>query len=179
MTTSHDPLTQLLDLAHDLGHELCVGCLATDLREAGALTDPLRDSGDLSPLATAACELLLTETAISSPTGADLDDSTGPSLIRLRVAARLTGLLLPPALIDVYSRYAIELGPDGVLPDVTEFEPLLRAAVGRLQAYLDEHDTGGWVDPNAVAGAVADIHDAARALEALIELSRAAVEERP
>jgi hypothetical protein len=39
-----------------------------------------------------------------------------------------------------------------------------------LEGYLQDHDRGNWVDPHAVAGAVADLLDAARLVVILTDL---------
>jgi len=47
---------------------------------------------------------------------------------------------------------------------------VLARAADTLSGYLREHDADQWVDPNTVAGAVADVLDTARVVLALTDV---------
>ncbi len=162
-----DHLPTLLHLASDNGLRAAACDLINGDREAGVLLEPLLDANDLTDVAVGAIDLLLAEIDWRSHWVA----YGTPQVIaakRIRIAASLTGLLLPPVVIDYDRRYALVPDDGGYLPHADEILRLLREAEQRLRAYLAEHDRGEWVDANAVAGAVADIHDSARMLNALL-----------
>jgi hypothetical protein len=155
-----DNLDAAIELAADLGLEFCPGCLAGDLTPAGAATEPPCDSGDLEPVAAAMLELLLGEVGhmdrVHAVHGNDLLETTAS---RVAALARLTLAVLPPVLGDVFGRFTLTLDNDGHLPRRTDLLWIVAQHTKVAAAYLGEHDAGDWVDPNAVAGAVADICD--------------------
>jgi hypothetical protein len=67
--------------------------------------------------------------------------------------------VLPPVLGDVFGRFTFTLDDAGHLPRRTDLLWVVAEHTKAAAAYLGEHDAGDWVDPNAVAGAVADICD--------------------
>lgn len=66
---------------------------------------------------------------------------------------------------DYAGRYTLTLDEDGYLPDLGALEVRVTLAAISLRGYLTDHDNGQWIDPNALAGTVVDVHDAALALE--------------
>jgi len=174
MNTTHDPIELLLDLAADHGLELCAHCLAENTEEAGELQGPLDDAGDLTGVEIAACELLLRVAFISRVLVARGHLGQHQLALRIRVAARITSLLIPPVMWDHEGRYVLAADADGYLPHAEGAELGLSRAEDRLRDYVREHDAGEWVDPHAVAGAVADLHDAARLLHALLDITTTA-----
>jgi hypothetical protein len=170
MHTTHDPLVQAARLAADYGLRLDPYALADSTAEAGTLRRPERSEHDLSRQGVAACDLLLRETARSAPLcgdgGPDLD-----AVLRLRMLARIVSMLLPPVVGDYAGRYSLRPGPSGYIPDAFDLDVEVRQHAARLAAYIAEHDAGEWVDPYAVAGAVADLHDTVRLMEALATMA--------
>lgn len=163
-------LDQLLALAAEAGKAQCLTCLLRRPEDAGQIDVQPRDSGDLldMPLGVAAAELLLTEAA-------HVNSAHGPSpsagVIRIRLAAYLASLQLPPAVSCEQDSYAYLEEHSEVLPGFKSLEALeflelrLQAALRGLTLAVDAHDQGVWVDPHGVAALVVDIHDAALDLE--------------
>jgi hypothetical protein len=169
MTHIPDHLPTLLTLAADSGGLTISACeLITSTSEAGLLDSPLREARDLTATTVAATYLLVAEIDWRS-----IRVMNGLPQIkaakRVRIAAALVGLLLPPVRRDEDARYALVPDADGYLPTADEVLTGLHQAAQRVETYLDEHTLGEWVDPSALAGAVADVHDAARMLVALLE----------
>lgn len=69
---------------------------------------------------------------------------------------------MPPVRTDSEGRYAVRPDEDGLFPQVGHGRLLASIAHRRLETYRDEIRAGEWVDPNVLAGAVADLHDATR-----------------
>ena len=163
-------LDQLLTLAAEAGKEQCLSCLVRRPEDAGQIDTPPRDSGDLldTPSGVAAVELLLAEVK-------QVHSADGPSpsvgVVRIRLAAYLASLQLPPAVSCEQDSYAYLEEHNEVLPgfeslEALEYlEPRLEAALRGLTLALASHDQGVWVDPNGVASYVVDVHDAALDLE--------------
>jgi hypothetical protein len=155
-----DNLDAAIDLAADLGLEFCPGCLAADMSPSGAATEPPCDSGDLEPVAVAMLELLLGEVAymnrVHAVSGNDHLEATAS---RVAALARLTLAVLPPVLGDAFGRFTLTLDDAGHLPSRIDLLWVVAQHTTAAAAYLGEHDAGEWVDPNGVAGAVADICD--------------------
>jgi hypothetical protein len=167
--TRLDPLTVLLDLLADHGVDLDPDVLQANTSPAGHLPRPLRDSGDLTACQIGACERLLDAVHLRRYLlGRGHGAATG--LTYLMACARATGLLLPPAMADWAGRYQLVPDADGHLPHLQDLEDDLARAADTLTGYLREHDADQWVDPNAVAGAVADVLDAARVVLALTDV---------
>ena len=155
MTTTTDPVLALLDRLRALGHD-------PDLDElvASALlpvTDWCwRSEDDPSADGFAAADLVAFETALLGHRAYGL--GARHSLVRLAVVSRLALFVLPTPSADRFGRYQVR----DYLPGATEpCEHEVREAGLRLRTYLDEHDHGEWIDPLHLAGAVADVHDAA------------------
>lgn len=167
MPLTYDPLTLLFHLAADSDLGMAASDAIHSPAEAGILDTPLRDAGDLTSVQVAALDLLLHETAMRTLRP---NFDANRAMRRVRVAAAITGVLMPPVQTDSDGRYAATLDIDGNLPTVDDYLPDLRQAEQRLAAYRADHDRGEWVDPNAVAGAVADLHDTTRTLVAVMEV---------
>jgi hypothetical protein len=166
-----DPIVIALDLARAAGVEVCIDCLAASTDQAGTLPRPPRDSGVLTTSQAAAIDTVLNQDSWRWVYDVHGVCSPGVAVKRLRMVAWLASRVLPPVVVDYDGRYALGLGEDGAWPSVEAEERALRHELETLRAYLREHDSGSWVDPNAVAGALADVHDGARLLEALYELA--------
>ena len=78
--------------------------------------------------------------------------------------------MLPAQIIDHQDRYTITVNQDGSLPHPWAMQTILDRHLRDLVQYLREHDAGQYVDINALAGEVANVHDAALMLEAALAL---------
>lgn len=163
--TDTDTLDMIFNLAEMAAKPQCLRFVHSRVGQAGTLAAPPRDSGDLSQYASAACSVVLEEAY-----GRDFYLSQGlltPLAVatRMRMIAYVASTLLPAVVEDYDGCYTLVLRDDGVFAPLYTLNDALAFAVTRLTGYLAEHDAGAWVDPNAVAGAVVDIHDAALAVE--------------
>lgn len=144
------------------GHDVDLCLLLQEPAEAGTEDKllPAHELGDLSSEAPGGLDLLLgmaDTRQLLVLQGADVDVVAR----RIRLAARLVGMLLPAALQDVHDRFTVTLDDVGLLPDPGCADLLLCLVPMALRCCLCQRDAGAWVDPNAVADAVADVHDAA------------------
>lgn len=163
--TNTDLLDMIFDLADMAGRPQCFDCVYNRTGEAGTLDVPPRDSGDLDPYAVAACDLLLRDADLRSIYIETQTLTPALAVTRLRIVAYVASVLMPPVVEDYEGRYAVVPDEDGFLPDLDLLDLTLSIAVTRLRSYLSGYDSGQWVDPNAVAGAVVDVHDAALAVQ--------------
>lgn len=158
MSDRATPLHLLARLAADSGHDLCLACHLHGRQQAGTLSTPARDTGDLAVEAAAACELLATELTIGASLIAQGSRRTG--LLRSLVATRVALHLLPEVFRDGDGRFALALDDDGAPPAEPQLPgSALDDGATRLRAHLQQDDHGDWVDPHVVAGDVADVHD--------------------
>lgn len=158
--TSNDIPTTLFHLAVECDLGLAASDIIRTRRQAGLLHGPLRDSFDVSDIAVTATSLLLKEVQRRSLRVWDAMPQA-VAAERVRICAGLAGLHLPPVRIDSQGRFAVTLDHNGNLPCTDWLVMRLNREAERARNYLDSIDTGEWVDPNALAGAVADIHDTA------------------
>ena len=157
---SHDPMHLLLELTDNVGHELCLQCLSLNTQPAGTLTSAARDSGSLTPEAAAACELLACELRSGFLHRADGGLDHRQILRRVLVFCRATLVLLPPVLSDWDGRFALTFGADDAAPPQPAlYDMVCHAYADRLSAHLQEYDRDDWVDPNVIAGDVANVLD--------------------
>ena len=167
--TVHDPLEALFAIAHDAGVLTCPrDLLAQVQREASTfavpnvdLTHPELDRADLSVRDASVYDLVL---VLGRPTAWDTDAAMHPEsgALRLLYACRLALQLLPEVVGDVFGRFVLELVDDVQAPRVEHLEHEVSRALSALRGCLHEHDRDEWVDPVALAGALADVHDAVR-----------------
>lgn len=163
--TQTDLIDTIFDLADLAGKPQCIGCVYDRTGQAGTLDALPRDSGDLDPYAAAACDVLVRD-ADSRDTYLYTGMLTEARVAtRLRIVAYVASVLVPPVVEDYDRRYTLDTDEDGWLPSLGTLEWAVSAAVIQLRCYLAEHDAGQWVDPNAIAGAVVNLHDAALAVE--------------
>ena len=165
-----DPLANVLRMAK---HQRVV---LPDLREslafqAGTLATPPRDSGILSDQDAYVIDAVLRQFDWLSHYEIEDVCSRYQGCRRVQLVAAVAAHLLPPVVWDYEGRYSVTISDDGFLPFLQDVERTLHAHVARLREYLMDHDAGAWVDPNAVAGEVANVHDAARMLCVLLEVS--------
>lgn len=142
---------------HDAGAHLCPHCLIRPDYQTTTTRPPAGYGvGDLKPAAIAAVELLLTAAThrpshVRSGTLSELD-----ALVRLAVMTRVALVLLPPvATLPPHPT-------DDTCPCM--LEDRITATTAQVADLLTEHDAGHDVHPEQLAAAVADLHDAARAL---------------
>lgn len=168
ISSAPDPLDIALCIAARRGLDLCLNCLAVSTEEAGVLDAPLRDSGDLDSDDVAILDTLLREYRLGDDLCYTGQWTAMQAVVRLRIVARIASLVLPPCVHDYEGRFAVVLDEDGHLPNLIDAQNTLSLHVRRLEGYLAEHDSGEWIDPNVIAGQVANVHDAARAAEVLL-----------
>lgn len=137
----------LAELLWESGCNVDLQHLAADPGPAGVPDLLPHDGTELTSVGAAACELLATETLFAAETSARTDRPWADAA-RLRLLARLTGLLLP----DVQARNV-----PATPCDVRIALLLARAPATALLEQLGEHDRGEWVDPQVLAGLVADL----------------------
>jgi hypothetical protein len=166
-----DPIDIAFAIAARRGLDLCLDCLAVSTDEAGVLDAPPRDSGDLDSDDVAMIDTLLREHRLGRSLTNSGDWTAMQAATRLRVVARIASLVLPPCVYDYEDRFAVRLDEDGHLPDVTGAQNDVLGYLMRVEDYLAEHDSGQWIDPNALAGEVANVHDAVRMVETLLDLT--------
>lgn len=163
--TQTDLLDLIFDLAQMAGKPQCFHCVYNRTGQAGTLAAPPRDSGDLNEYGSTACRIVLEEAGrrefhrymgVLTPLAV---------ATRMRMIACVASTLVPAVVEDYDGRYALGLWDDGVLAPLCTLDDALSFAVTRLTTYLTELGAGDWVDPNAVAGAVVDVHDAALAVQ--------------
>ena len=166
-TTSTDTLDMIFDLAADAGVPQCLCCVMKRTGQAGTLDGAPRDSGDLldMPATVAAAQLVFTEAQDRGTFVYTGELSAAVAVKRLRMVAYVASRIMPPVIYDYDARYALQPLSDGFLPIREELDSTLSRTVTAMAAYLASHDDGDWIDPNALAGAVTDLHDAAHMLE--------------
>jgi hypothetical protein len=164
-STRNDLLISMFDLAELAEKPQCLCCVYNRTGQAGTLAAPPRDSGDLDGYAATACDLLLQDAHLGDMYVYNGEFTPAQVATRLRVMAYVASVLVPPAVEDYDRRFTLEVDEDGYLPPLDDLTWTLTLAVTELRSYLADYDAGPWVDPNAVAGAVVDLHDAALAVE--------------
>lgn len=172
VNNTHDPITLALAFATRRGLDVCLDCLAVNTEQAGVLDAPPRDSGDLASAAAAMIDTLLHEHRLGRYLTYTGEWTPLQAAMRLRIVAKIASLVLPPCVYDNERRFAVALDDeDGHLPNVMGAQIDVERLVMRLERYLAEHDAGEWIDPNALAGEVANVHAAARVIEVLLALT--------
>ena len=171
INSATDPISISLAIAAERDLNPCLHCLATSTEQAGVLDAPRRDSGDLDAHDVAAVQALLREHRLGISMTYDGGWTKAQAATRLRIVARIASLVLPPTVYDYEGWFAVELDDAGYWPSIIGATNTLELHVMRVEKYLGEVQGGEWVDPNALAGEVANVHDAARAVEVLLDLA--------
>lgn len=162
MTKTYDVLNMILGLASEAGVQIDPDDVFNSSREAGTITAAHRDCPDMTPWAPAACDLVIKESRFKPIYLAQYGASPYEIACRMRMCAYVASTIMPTTLIDVFGRYSLGIDEDGEVPKAEHIEHWLDQAVEVLAGYLAEYDSSGWIDPHVLAGAVADVHDAAR-----------------
>lgn len=169
-SSAKDPLHITLVIADRRGINLCLDCLEASTDEAGILDARPHDAGVLSSEDAALVDSVLRQERLIRARIYSGECDAVTAATTLRVTAQLASLVLP-SVVDHEKRYAVILDEEGAFPHPLELVNLVSFHAMRLQDYLTEHDSGEWVDPNAVAGELANVCDAARMLETVLALT--------
>ena len=156
-----DPFVLVLAMAHRKGMDLCVHCLVDSRDEAGTLDARAPPGAGISPMDAALIDTLLHQAQILPLYLREQFCDEQTAICRLRIVAKIAYLLLPAQITDHEDRYTLTLSDDGSLPHPWAVQTILDRHLRDLTQYLGEHDAGEWVDINALAGEVANVHDAA------------------
>ena len=165
-----DPLAAIVTLAARHGLTPSVLALVDGRTQAGTLMAPPRDSSDLI-----ADEIVAAKTVVSQFAWLSTYRSNGTCCFptayrRLQMVAAVALLVLPGVVWDYEGRFSVTLDDKGFLPEAPAVEARVIFHVRRLEEYLKDSAAGEWVDPNALAGEVANVHDAARMLVTVMEI---------
>lgn len=157
----YSPLALIIHLAREFGIDVDVPDALINMGPAGRLRCPLELTRDLAVEQIAACELLLQAVA-ERPLEIDhFDVDPSDATMNLVSVARVASTFLPEVMWDYQGRYRLTLDEFGQFPDEETLNLSIATEAQTLQAYIAEYDAGEWVDSKVVAGAVANILDAA------------------
>jgi hypothetical protein len=138
---------------------------------AGTFDQPIRLAGELSPHQVALIDLLLNDIGLCEVLVVTGQVAAGVAAVRLRGLAKLVVTVMPAVVEDLVGRFGVLLNDDDAVPSLYGYERAVTLAAQALRGYLHDHDRGEWVDPYAMAGAVADLHDALRDLVVVHDLT--------
>lgn len=166
-----DPLRALAWLAHEAGVDTDPVALLADLHHQASTfavpnLDPMHTEDESLDLTVRDATLYDLVLRVGQPHRWVDDLAVDPrrGVQRLLFGCRLALQMLPEVRADIFRRYSLSLDEDAEPPRVEALERRVRQALVALHDYMGEHDRDQWADPQALVGALADVHDATRLL---------------